>query len=121
MSERFSDLNQRFEENYTTGTTTAAYVDVMDWDVRGLGGPKSIVVTNTDSANGLKYKILTRADYADGKSHAEVGETSIAAGADAIWDHSGAGVGLARIKVQVKDGVATSHAGYQVDYIGYID
>ena len=102
------------DSDHETGTTTDDYADALDWDARYLRD-KSILLKNTDGANGLKYKLLVQMYYG-GADHEEVAETTLAPGEEASFQYLKP---YARMKLQVKAASAGSQATYQVDYIGY--
>ena len=97
-----------------SGDTTNAYVSVLDWDTRFLRD-KSILLKNTDAANGLKYKLLTQFYYG-GEDYEEVAERVLALGDTVTFQYTKP---YARIKLQVKAEVADSQASYLAEYIGY--
>jgi len=96
-----------------TGTTIADYASALVWPCVGLG-KKQIQLKNTHVTNGLKYKVLTYLDP-DGMSSEFVAETTLAAsGVDTFVLERA----YAKIVVQVKTAVGTSHATYQLDFAG---
>ena len=101
------------EEGSVTGTTTNAYVDAWDWDVRDLGS-KIVLIENTDGVNALRYRVYTRSYYT-GIDGPEVDETVLIA---AAIDKITLAYTYSRVIIQVIDDVALSHATYQIDYIG---
>lgn len=97
----------------TDGSTTAVYVDVLDWETKHVS-LKRILLKNTDSTNGLKYKLLCYM-YPSGDSYEEVAEKTLAKGETAKFTYTKP---FARMILQVKDASGGSHADYQIDYIG---
>lgn len=97
-----------------TGETTNDYVSALDWDTRFLRD-KSILLKNTDDANGLKYKLLTQFYYG-GEDYEEVSERTLALGDTVTFQYLKP---YACVKLQVKAEVADSQADYLVEYIGY--
>ena len=97
-----------------TGVTTNAYASALDWDTRFLRD-KSILLKNTDAANGLKYKLLTQFYYG-GEDYEEVAERILALGTTVTFQYTKP---YARLKLQVVAEVADSQADYLVEYIGY--
>jgi len=101
------------EEATVSGITTNAYVTALDWDTRALGS-KIIVIGNTHGANALRYRVYTRAYYT-GLDGPEVDETVLAAGA---VDKITLAYTYSRVKIEVIDDVALTHATYEIDYVG---
>lgn len=102
-----------YSEDTATGTTTDTYANAADLDCREFS-TLYLILKNTAGANGLKYKVLTRAHYVSGAEDEEQAETTLAAGGAAevkLWP-----IG-ARIRVQVKAAVDGAQATYQIDHI----
>lgn len=95
------------------GATADAYANALSWPCLGIA-KKTLMLKNTDSANALKYKVLTYANK-DGVSYEEVAETEITHGnsAQVILEYA-----YALVKVQVKSSVGLASADYELDYIG---
>ena len=93
--------------------TVDAYVNALSWACLGIA-KKTLMLKNTDSANALKYKVLTYADEA-GVAYEEVAETEITHGnsAQVILEYA-----YALIVVQVKSSVGAASADYELDYMG---
>ena len=102
------------------GTTTNAYVDVMDWTTQTISR-KSILLKNTHALNGLNYKLLTQMtlsvsrDTQDPIQDEKVAEMVLAAGEVAEFLYNRA---YAKMILQVKAEVAGSQATYQIDRLG---
>ena len=74
-------IKQRAEggiADYTTGTTTNAYVSALEWKCVGYHR-KTLILKNTDGANQLKFKIYVY-DYPGGNAYESVAETALDAG-----------------------------------------
>lgn len=97
-----------------TGETTNDYVSALDWDTRFLRD-KSILLKNTDNANGLNYKLLTQF-YHGGEDYEELSERTLALGDSVTFQYTKP---YACMKLQVKAAAADSQADYLVEYIGY--
>lgn len=101
-------------EDSASGTTTNAWADALDLDYRGVK-VGSFEIKNTDPANSLDYKVLERvADYTSGDDEELQASFTLAFGEKAKvnleYAHS-------RIKIQVIDTVALSHATYTIRYL----
>jgi len=103
-----------------TGTTTDSYVTILDYDGRQYMST-SIILQNTHTSNGLKFKVSYReTDYDNGAWIADSRETTLPAGEwavfkfDQVWGLDFQGV--ARIKVEVKAASAGNQATYQLKY-----
>jgi hypothetical protein len=101
----------KVDKGSLTGTTTASYVNALDWKVGELSA-KTILLKNIDTSLSLKYKLLGyTAEGGIGKEL--VPETTLEAGEvaefhyDRQWD---------RLLLQVKNG--SGAATYQLDYEG---
>lgn len=96
-----------------TGETTNAWADALDWPCWGFDD-KTLIIKNTDVGNDLNYRVLVRTEV-DGMDHEEVTDRTLVHGDTARIALNNS---YARIKVQVIDTAAGSHADYQIDYIG---
>jgi hypothetical protein len=96
-----------------TGTTVDAYGSALSWACLGIA-KKTLMLKNTDSANALKYKVLTYANK-DGVAYEEVAETEITHGnsAQVILEYA-----YALVVLQVKSSVGATPADYELDYMG---
>jgi len=94
-----------------TGTSTNAFVSVVDLDGRWLG-ESVITISNTAAVNELSYEVIVYNDYANGIGYTAT--TNIIAVSDSdqiiLTRH-------ARIVIKIKSNVADSHTTYQVDVI----
>lgn len=101
----------KIDNGSTSGTTSAAYADALDWKVADLGA-KTILLKNTHASLSLKYRLSGYA-VGNGVRKELVTETTLEAGEVAElhygrqWD---------RLMLQVKNGSGV--ATYQVDYEG---
>ena len=102
-----------YEEDSDTGTTTNAWAEALDWDTRELSD-KTILLTNTDPANSLNYRVYTRTYY-NGLNFLEVAAATLAPAAQARVALNNE---YARVIVQVIDTAPPAHADYQIDWIG---
>jgi len=102
-----------YVEDSDTGTTTNAWADALDWDTREMSD-KTILLTNTDGANSLDYRVYTRAYYT-GQDFLEVAVATLAPAAQARVALNNQ---YARVIVQVIDTAPPAHATYQIDWIG---
>lgn len=95
------------------GVTVDAYVTAFSWPCLGMAR-KTLMLTNTDAANALKYKVLTYANK-DGTAYEEVAETEITHGnsAQIILEYA-----YALVTVEVKSSVGSTPATYELDYVG---
>ena len=102
-----------YEEDTDTGITTNAWADALDWATREMSD-KTILLTNTDPANSLDYRVYTRAYYT-GQNFLEVAAATLAPAAQAriaLNNH------YARVLVQVIDTAPPAHADYEINWIG---
>lgn len=95
------------------GSTADDYASALSWACLGIA-KKTLMLKNTDSANALKYKVLTYANK-DGVAYEEVAETEITHGnsAQIILEYA-----YALVVVQVKSSVGAASADYELDYMG---
>ena len=101
----------KLDKGSSTGTTTAAYVDALAWDVLELGS-KTILLENTHATLSLKYK-LSGYVVEGGIAKELVAETTLAHGEVAEFHYDKQ---WHKLLLQVIDG--SGHATYQVDYEG---
>lgn len=94
-----------------TATTTDDYADVVDLDTRWLGDT-IITIANTGVTNQLDYQILVYNDYTNGTAHTTTTNTVATVDTDQVIL-----VRHARVKVQVKSTVGSSHTDCAVDAI----
>lgn len=97
-----------------TGTTTDAYVNLIEWACPGYS-KKTIIIKNTDAANSLTYKVLVYAHDGSTIYYEEVSDTALAFGNVALIDLQKA---YARIEVAVKSTVLATPATVQCDVSG---
>jgi len=102
-----------YEDGIENGITTNAWVTAFNWDTRELGD-KTIVLTNLHGVNSLDYRVYTLA-WEAGQDFEEVPQTTLVALDSARIALNNK---LGRIKVQVIDTVALSHANWEIGYIG---
>jgi hypothetical protein len=106
----------KIDKSKLTGTTTAAYVAALTWNVDELR-EKTIHLWNTHASYGLKYKLLAR--YSEGQTVGQedvlVAETTLAAGADARFQYNNQ---YHELILQVETASGTNHATYEINYIG---
>jgi len=101
----------KLDKGSKTGTTTAAYVDALDWNVLELGS-KTILLENTHAAQSLKYRLFGYV-FEGGIAKELVAETTLAHGEVAEFHYDKQ---WHKLLLQVIDG--SGHATYQVDYEG---
>jgi len=102
-----------YEDGIENGETTNVWVTVFNWDTRELGD-KTIVLTNLDGVDDLDYRIYTLA-WEAGQDFEEVPQTTLIALDSARIALNNK---LGRVKVQVIDTIAMSHASWEIGYIG---
>ena len=102
-----------YEDGIEFGETTNAWVTVFNWDTRELD-KKTIVLTNMDMVNDLDYRVYTLA-WEAGQDFEEIPQITLLAQDCARIALNNK---LGRIKVQVIDTVALSHALWEIGYIG---
>lgn len=101
----------KVDKGSKTGTTTASYVNALDWKVAEFSS-KTILLKNTHGSSSLKYRLLGYA-VDNGIDKELVAETALSAGEvaefhyDRQWD---------RLILQVTNGDGA--ASYQIDYEG---
>ncbi len=105
----------QYDSAALTGETTDAYAVVLDW-VTKLLRERTITLTNTDGANGLKYKVEAYAAH-DGEAVEVIAETTLAAKGQDILHFTKAWV---RLVVSVKAAVGSAQADYALDYVGQV-
>ena len=103
-----------YERALTTGTTTNAYVTIVDADTRD-GESFLGVVKNTDTTNSLDVDLYTRTIYGDSDTQARVTDfpKSITGGGTNYGDIQ-IEEPVERVLIKVKDTVADSHADFTV-------
>ena len=101
----------KIDKGSLSGTTTAVYATVLDWQVFELGH-KTMLLKNTHASLSLKYKLLGYATD-NGLAKELVAETTLLAGEVAEFHYDRQ---WHRLVLQVIDG--SGHATYQLDYEG---
>ena len=101
----------KIDRDSRSGTTTAAYVAALDWQVADLGH-KTMLLKNTHATLSLKYKLLGYV-VENGIAKELVAETTLLAGGIAEFHYEKQ---WHRLVLQVIDG--SGHATYQLDYEG---
>jgi len=101
-----------YEDGIENGITTNAWATAFNWDTRELD-KKTIVLTNMDGVNSLDYRVYVLA-WEAGQDFEEIPQTTLVAldSARIILNNK-----LGRVKVQVIDTVALSHANWEIGYI----
>jgi hypothetical protein len=101
----------KIDKGSVTGTTTASYAAVLDWQTAELN-KKTVFFKNAHSSSSMKYKLLGYASE-NGVAKELVSETTLLAGEIAEFHYDRQ---WHRLVLQVVDG--TGHATYQLDYEG---
>jgi hypothetical protein len=96
-----------------TGTTTNAFVSVMEWIC--LGYDKKTILIYNSGANSLTYKITVYAYNDSTIGYDFVGSTVLTTLSTSITDLHKT---YAKIIVQVKSTVTSTPTTYQIDYVG---
>lgn len=105
-------LTRSWTESSASGSTTAAYVNALTLDNRGINSCK-INIKNTDSTNSLYYKVIVKhASYVSGTDEELVAETSLAFGVEANISIVQA---YSKVIVQVKNNSGV--ANYTIYYL----
>jgi len=100
-----------YRRSSASGTTTDAFLTVLDIDMRGTESG-AWDVNNTGGSNALNYKVLVRyADYDDGEDVEYVAATEVAAGAK---DYVQLEKPYKRVKFQVQSAVAGQATSYSI-------
>lgn len=101
----------KIDHGSTAGTTTALYVNALDWDVHELGR-KTILLKNTHPSALLNYR-LTGYVRSDGIARELVAETTLSPEETAEFHYDRQ---WQRLLLEVKNGDGI--AAYQVDWQG---
>ena len=101
----------KIDKGTLTGTTSAFYSSVLDWQTAELG-KKTVLLTNTHASFSLKYKISGYAAE-NGIVKDLIPETTLLAGETAEFHYNRQ---WHRLVLQLIDG--NGHATYQLDYEG---
>lgn len=98
------------------GTTTDAYASAATINCKSHKS-KTMLLTNTDGANSLKYKLLAQV-AAGGQWTELVAETTLAAAEDALFTYNNA---YHALDLQVKAASAGNQATYAVEYTAMVN